>query len=114
MSLLTGARTEELRALDWVHVNLDARTAYVEVWRSVREGGDTKTKKSKRTLAVPELCIEAPCAGSGLSRLRNAWPLVIGGSTQAWCSPQRLERRWMPRMFAVTFVGHSAWCPGWH
>lgn len=25
---------------------------YIEVWRSVRAGGDTKTKKSKRTLAV--------------------------------------------------------------
>ena len=59
LSLLTGARTEELRALDWVHVNLDARTAYLEVWRSVREGGDTKTKNSKRTLALPELCVEA-------------------------------------------------------
>lgn len=44
---------------DWVHVNLDAGTAYVEVWRSVREGGDTKTKKSKRTLAIPEFCVEA-------------------------------------------------------
>jgi site-specific recombinase XerD len=27
---------------------------HVEVWRSVRVGGDTKTKKSRRTLAVPE------------------------------------------------------------
>lgn len=32
---------------------------HVEVWRSVRDGGDTKTKKSKRTLALPARCIEA-------------------------------------------------------
>ena len=33
--------------------------ALMEVWRSVREGGDTKTKKSRRTLALPTRCIEA-------------------------------------------------------
>jgi integrase len=32
---------------------------HVEVWRSVREGGDTKTERSRRTLALPERCIEA-------------------------------------------------------
>ena len=59
LSLLTGARTEELRALAWEHVHLDVRPAFVEVWRSVREGGDTKTKKSKRTLAMSGLCVDA-------------------------------------------------------
>lgn len=66
LSLLTGARTEELRALRWEHVRLDgipeARPPvppHVEVWRSVREGGDTKTRKSKRTLALPARCVEA-------------------------------------------------------
>ncbi len=29
------------------------------VWRSVREGGDTKTKKSRRTLAMPRRCVDA-------------------------------------------------------
>ncbi|MEW9530048.1 tyrosine-type recombinase/integrase [Microbispora sp. NPDC049125] len=28
------------------------------VWRSVRAGGDTKTRKSRRTLALPKLCVE--------------------------------------------------------
>jgi integrase len=32
---------------------------YVEVWRSGREGGHTKTRKSKRTLALPARCVEA-------------------------------------------------------
>ena len=29
------------------------------VWRSEREGSDTKTKKSRRTLALPRRCVEA-------------------------------------------------------
>src|SRR5690606_27239852 len=56
LSLLVGVRTEEARALRWTHVRLDPPTGvppHVEVWRSVREGGDTKTKKSRRTLALP-------------------------------------------------------------
>ena len=60
LSLLTGARTEELRALTWAHVDLDGRPdddepvpPSIQVWHSVREGGDTKTRKSRRTLAIP-------------------------------------------------------------
>jgi integrase len=59
MSLLTGARTEELRALTWAHVDLDGSPASVQVWRSVREGGDTKTAKSRRTLALASRCLVA-------------------------------------------------------
>lgn len=66
LSLLTGARTEELRALTWSHVDLDGDPAvsppvlpHMMVWRSVRAGGDTKTRKSRRTLALPERCVEA-------------------------------------------------------
>lgn len=64
LSLLTGARTEELRALTWDHVDLvgdpDARPPvppHLAVWRSVRAGGDTKTRKSRRTLALPKRCV---------------------------------------------------------
>jgi hypothetical protein len=32
---------------------------WIAVWRSVREGGDTKTKRSRRSLALPEPCVEA-------------------------------------------------------
>ncbi|MEU3642902.1 site-specific integrase [Lentzea sp. NPDC034063] len=66
LSLLIGARTEELRALTWDHVDLAGKPDAVpvvlpaiSVWRSVREGGDTKTRKSRRTLAMPTRCIEA-------------------------------------------------------
>jgi integrase len=72
VSLLTGARTEELRALTWDHVDLDGqpdadqpRPPSIDVWRSVREGGDTKTPKSRRTLALPARCVRA------LRRLRE-------------------------------------------
>ena len=62
LSLLTGARTEELRALRWEHVHLDhvgSVPPHIEVWRSVREDGDTKTRKSRRTLALPARCVDA-------------------------------------------------------
>lgn len=65
LSLLTGARTEEMRALRWEHVHLESVTvrgtllpAHIEVWRSVRSGGDTKTRKSRRTLALPALAVD--------------------------------------------------------
>lgn len=61
VSLLTGARTEEVRALQWDHVDLDGdpdadppMPPHMFVWRSDREGGDVKTKKSRRTLALPQ------------------------------------------------------------
>ncbi len=53
VSLLTGARTEELRALTWSHVDFEATPPVIMVWRSVRAGGDTKTRKSRRTLELP-------------------------------------------------------------
>ena len=72
VSLLTGGRTEELRALRWEHVHLETdgpSPPHVEVWRSVRVGGDTKTRKSRRTLALPERCIAGTDADSEHSRL---------------------------------------------
>lgn len=59
LSLLVGARTEELRALTWSHVDLDGDPPSIMVWRSVRAGGDTKTRKSRRTLALPQRCVDA-------------------------------------------------------
>ena len=80
LSLLAGVRTEEARALRWDHVvtwvddatewqpatsaGLDAARSgddryAIYVWRSDRYGGDTKTDKSRRTLALPHRCVEA-------------------------------------------------------
>ena len=46
LSLTTGIRTEEARALRWENVDLEART--VAVWRSVWSHADVKTQKSRR------------------------------------------------------------------
>ena len=80
LSLLVGIRTEEARALRWEHVVtwVDDATEWqpvttagfdatrsgddryaIYVWRSDRYGGDTKTEKSRRTLALPQRCVEA-------------------------------------------------------
>jgi integrase len=66
VSLLTGARTEELRALTWDHVDLVGDPEadlpvppHIAVWHSVRTGGDTKTHLSRRTLALPIRCVQA-------------------------------------------------------
>jgi integrase len=73
VSLLSGVRTEEARALQWDHVvawvdglwqpvgeaGFDQEQIAVFVWRADRAGGDTKTPKSRRTLALPRKCVEA-------------------------------------------------------
>jgi integrase len=80
LSLLVGIRTEEARALRWDHVVtwVDDATGWQPVttagfdtarsgddryaiyfWRSDRYGGDTKTEKFRRTLALPTRCVEA-------------------------------------------------------
>jgi integrase len=70
LSLLAGLRTEEARALRWDHLvawtagqwqpvteaGFDHEQLAVFVWRSDRAGGDTKTPKSRRTLALAHRC----------------------------------------------------------
>jgi integrase len=85
VSVLTGARTEELRALTWAHVDLDGcvepgdvRPPAVQVWRSVRGDGDTKTRKSRRTLALPARCVVA------LRRQRDAQRKACAEAGREW------------------------------
>jgi integrase len=70
LTIMTGIRTEEARALRWDHVvawvndgsgwqpvteaGFDHTRFAVYVWRSVRADGDTKTQKSRRTLEIPD------------------------------------------------------------
>ena len=65
-SLLGGVRTEEARPLTWSHVHIpsarsgadgEPKKAHIDVWRSVRTGGDTKTRKSRRSLVIPDRCV---------------------------------------------------------
>jgi integrase len=72
LSLLCGLRTEEARALRWAHVDLDGDPAtsppvppHVAVWRSVRAHGETKTERSRRTLALPAAAVHALRAWTG-------------------------------------------------
>jgi integrase len=75
VSLLTGVRTEEARAMRWSHVVAWVEDAQewrpvtaagfghkrfaVYVWRSVRSDGDTKTELSRRTLELPDEAADA-------------------------------------------------------
>jgi integrase len=93
LSLMTGVRTEEARALRWDHVvawtkdagwqpvtdvGFDHKKFAIYVWRSVREHGDTKTEKSRRTLELPK---EAATALRDHHR-RQAWQRLKAG--KAW------------------------------
>ncbi|TKK88122.1 site-specific integrase [Herbidospora galbida] len=70
VSLTTGIRTEEARALRWDHVvtwapkdkawrpvleaGFNHKRFAIYVWRADRVGGDTKTRKSRRSLELPD------------------------------------------------------------
>jgi integrase len=102
LSLLIGARTEELRALTWSHVDLDGRSGTaaipalppsIMVWRSVRAGGDTKTKRSRRTLALPQRCVDA------LREHRSRQDVLRGQAGSRWQDhdlvfPSRVGTSW--------------------
>ena len=94
LSLLTGGRTEELRALRWEHVHLDgepARAAVAAVHRGLAvgpAGGDTKTRRSRRTLALPARCVEA----LRKQRAQQAADRLAAGrrwQETGWCSRRR-------------------------
>ncbi|MER7955154.1 tyrosine-type recombinase/integrase [Streptomyces sp. NPDC096030] len=56
LALLVGVRTEEERPLAWSHVHIDTSDGdrpHIDVWRSVRRRGETKTRMSKRSLTMP-------------------------------------------------------------
>ena len=84
VSLLLGARTEELRALTWSHVELRGSESppippHIMVWRSVRVGGDTKPRRSGRTLALPARAVTALVS----HRIRQAAVRAVAGTR--WC-----------------------------
>jgi integrase len=95
LSLMTGIRTEEARALRWDHVQawtsrdggwrsvtevgFDHERFAICVWRSVRVDGDTKTEKSRRTLELPEDAVDAL---KEHRRRQAAWRLEAGALWQ--------------------------------
>jgi integrase len=132
LSLLTGVRTEEARALRWAHVDLDgdphARPPlppHVAVWRSVRMYGETKTERSRRALALPRLAAEALRAlrdaqdgerlaagdrwqDTGLVFTSHRGAALDAGNVRKMfkrvCAEARAGDSWTPRELRTTFV----------
>ena len=118
VSLLTGARTEELRALEWDRVDLDGDPPTLDLWRSVRTSGDTKTRKSRRTLELPTRCVDVLRAHR-LAQLRTrvaagpAWQdtglvFTTGVGTQLDAANVRRAYR---RVIASAGLDPTAWTP---
>ena len=122
LSLCTGIRTEEARALRWEHVDfgdpatVPPRPASVAVWRSVRARGDTKTRKSRRTLGLPQLAVTALQALHEDSEPEPGY-LVFSTATgqaldaanvrrsfRAVCPAAGIGPDWTPRELRHTFV----------
>ncbi|WP_030812415.1 site-specific integrase [Streptomyces sp. NRRL S-337] len=74
VSMLVGIRTEEVRPLTWGRVHLSSSKGnppHIEVWRSVRRRGDTKTVTSRRTLAMPRQLVEVLVEHQARQRMRR-------------------------------------------
>ena len=112
LSLLTGARTEELRALRWEHVHLHQIGSGPLTLRC----GDRCARMATPRLGSRDglwLCrpgASMPCGSSERCRRLSAWRPVSGGRTRGSCSPPASERAWMPPTCGVRSEGHLLWC----
>jgi integrase len=131
LCLATGIRTEEARELRWDHVDFGdpiARPpvpASAAVWRSVRADGETKTEKSRRTLGLPQMAIDAlrvhkerqekeqRAAGVEWSEHGLVFASRTGGALdaanvrrdfKAACRAAKLGEQWTPRELRHSFV----------
>ncbi|MFJ7593201.1 tyrosine recombinase XerC [Streptomyces sp. NPDC097617] len=126
VALLTGARTEEMRALTWDHVFLkgdpDALPPvppHIAVWRSVRSTGDTKTKKSRRTIALPARCVDAlwqQFEEQGWDRLAagDQWTekgLVFSSATGTELDSTNVRRAFRQAITGAEGVDAKEWTP---
>ncbi|MFD8882434.1 tyrosine recombinase XerC [Streptomyces erythrochromogenes] len=126
VALLTGARTEEMRALTWDHVFLkgDPTAAppvppHIAVWRSVRSTGDTKTKKSRRTIALPARCVDAlwqQFEEQGWDRLAagDQWQehgLVFSSATGTELDSTNVRRAFRQAITGAEGVDAKEWTP---
>jgi integrase len=125
VSLLTGARTEELRALTWARVDLEGRLndadpvpPSVQVWHSVREGGDTKTRRSRRSLALPLRTVSALRAHRSLQerdremagQLWQDFDLVYTSSLGTPLDAANVRRAFR-QVLKTADLDHHAWTP---
>ena len=118
LSLLSGARTEEVRALRWCDVDLtgdrDATRPVppsVSVLRSVRQTEDTKTRKSRRRLAIPQRAVDALAAHrAALDHPPAADDLVFGTSNGTELDAHNV-RRTFRRVADAAGLDPAAWTP---
>lgn len=89
LSLPTGARTEELRALTWDNVDVEGEPPSIRLWRSVREGADTKTARSRRALELPQRAVEALRTQSVVQERARRIAASGCGTALSRCSPPR-------------------------
>lgn len=117
LSLLTGARTEELRAITWGHVDLIGRPRNdpptppsMQVWRSVRADGDTKTRKSRRTLALPARCVDALTLHRE-RRVATAADQLVFTSSAGTALDRHNVLRAFRRIISAAGLDPAAWTP---
>lgn len=118
LSLLTGARTEEVRALVWADVDLigvpNAEPPVppsIAVLRSVRATGDTKTPKSRRRFVIPARCVSALTAHRArLGRAPDPTALVFPTATGREMDAHNLRRAFR-KVVLVARLDPNAWTP---
>jgi integrase len=124
--------TKGARALRWVHVDLDGDPAarppvppHIAVWRSVRTHGETKTERSRRTLALPAAAVQALralresqaeerlAAGDGWQHTGLVFTNHVGAALDAGnvrkmfkriCTEAGVGDGWTPRELRTSFV----------
>ncbi|MDF3299976.1 site-specific integrase [Streptomyces tropicalis] len=122
LSLLVGVRPEEARPLTWSHVHLTRsgmEKPHVDVWRSVRRHGDTKTRKSRRSLAMPQQTVavmrahkrreQAACLTAG-----DEWTderLVFPTETGELRSALNVRRNFRTLLKEAGFENPKEWTP---
>ncbi|WP_025272951.1 site-specific integrase [Haloglycomyces albus] len=140
LSVFTGVRTEEARPLQWKHVHLnpvaeqecscgtahrETSAPHVEVWRSVRNKAETKTPKSRRTIALPQQVVVILTAHKVRAELeRESSGVVLSGDDYVFSTrvgsirdaanvrrdlrkvikEAGIRGHWTPREFRHTFV----------
>ena len=145
LSVFTGVRTEEARPLKWRNTHLnpvagqvctcgerhrETVAPHVEVWRSVRTKGETKTLKSRRTIALPRQVVtiltavraaaEIDAEDTGRALRPDSYVFASGvGTVRDAANVRRdlrkavkaagIEGTWTPREFRHTFVSLMAY-----
>ena len=104
--------------MSWSRVNLDGNPPTIELWRSVRAHGDTKTSKSRRTLELPARCVEALTKHRYLIEKQSAesgrqleeYDLVFSTTTGSPLDPANVRRAFR-RVVAAAGMDPKSWTP---